>query len=249
MIDHQTYRQAPRLLPRLAILTILTILGCHRPSALPDLATFIAQEKSLYSQENQELLVRHFFNDRRDGFYFDIGCYDYKETSTTYFLEEHLGWSGIGVDAEGIHRKGWEQYRPRSKFFEFAVTDQSNQTIKFFRAYGLSATELDTESLGVWEDALKIKAAEVEVPTITMDDLLDREGVEKVDFLSMDINGAEIIALEGFDIERFHPDLVHVEAPEHRQEQLLSYFGQHGYRRIDEYLQYDQVNWYFTPKS
>jgi FkbM family methyltransferase len=174
---------------------------------------------------------------------------NYKETSTTFYLEEHLHWSGIAIDAEDIHRPGWEKHRPRSKYFTYAVTDKSNETIKFFRAYGLSATELDTDSLHVWEETLKMKAVEVEVPTITLDDLLEQEGVEKIDFLSIDINGAEVIALAGFDIERYRPELVHVEAAEHRYDALLAYFDQHSYQRIDDYLEYDSVKWYFTPKT
>ena len=53
---------------------------------------------------------------------------------------------------------------------------------------------------------------EIKVPTVTIDDLLERNGVEKIDFLSMDIEGFQLTALKGFDIQRYRPELVCIEA-------------------------------------
>ena len=216
-----------------------------------DLATFMANEETAYTDGPRagkgELLIRYFFRDRKDGVYLDVGCSHYRVNSTTYYLEEHQGWSGIGVDPLERLRADWVRHRPRSKFFAYAVTDKSGESIKFFSAGGLSATEIDTKNLKHWQGLKGFEPKEVEVPTITIDDLLAQEGVEKIDFLSMDINGAEPIALAGFDIERFAPDLVHVEASAHRQEELTAYFAKHDYVRIEEYLEYDSTNWYFIP--
>ena len=170
-----------------------------------------------------------------------------KANYTTYYLEAHQGWRGIGIDARSDLEESWARERPRSKFFAYAVTDESGKTIRFFEAGGLSATEIDTRNLEMWKQQKRFEPREVEVPTITLDDLLDREGVSAIDFLSMDINGAEPVALAGFDIVRFAPDLVHVEAATHRQDELLAYFSQHGYERVEAFLPYDRVNWYFTP--
>lgn len=230
-----------------AVLLVAGLAGSGAYAA-DDLAQFLAQRKNLYSHGQEELLIRHFFGDRRNGFYVDIGCFDFHKGSTTYYLEQHLNWSGIGVDAQETYRADWEKYRPRSKYFAYAVTDKSGETITLLKAGPFSSTELDTTNLRKWQNITGFEPGKVEVPTITINDLLDREGVEKIDFLSIDINGAEPIALAGFDIERFAPELVHVEASPHRQEELKVYFAQHGYVRIDAYLEYDKVNWYFTPK-
>lgn len=65
----------------------------------------------------------------------------------------------------------------------------------------------------------------------------------------MDIEGSEMPALAGFDIDRFHPELVCVESRPKNREALLAYFKGHGYRQIEKYLNYDTANWYFTPAS
>ena len=94
-----------------------------------------------------------------------------------------------------------------------------------------------------------IKGREVEVPSITLNDLLEKNGVSEIDFLSMDIEGSEPGALAGFDIGRFKPELVCIEAGISTRDQILTYFTANGYERIDAYLPYDKVNWYFKPKD
>ncbi len=237
----------------LLAMTAPLLLPASCALAEDDLATFMANEKTVYADGplagSGELLVRYFFRDRNDGFYVDIGCSHYSVNSTTYHLEEHQGWSGIGVDPLEYLRPGWAKHRPRSKFFAYAVTDKSGESIKFFSAGGLSASEVDTKNLEHWQELKEFEPKEVEVPTITINDLLDQQGVKKIDFLSMDINGAEPVALAGFDIKRFAPKLVHVEASPHRKEELAAYFAKHDYVRIDAYLKYDAINWYFIPKK
>ena len=76
----------------------------------------------------------------------------------------------------------------------------------------------------------------------------EQNGVAKIDFLSMDIEGAEPLALAGFDIERFRPELACIEAKPANREPILKYFADHGYKWIERYFQYDEHNYYFTPK-
>jgi hypothetical protein len=78
--------------------------------------------------------------------------------------------------------------------------------------------------------------------------VLERQKVGRIDLLSMDIEEHEPQALAGFDIDRFKPELVCVEAHPSVRNQLLRYFTGHGYVRIDKFLPYDELNWYFTPR-
>ncbi|MFQ5418340.1 MAG: FkbM family methyltransferase [Myxococcota bacterium] len=211
-----------------------------------DFEALLEKGTSLYAREKEEPIIRHFFKGRRDGFLVDIGCFDWRDTSTTLYLEKHLGWSGIAVDAQEAFSLGWQQHRPRSKFFAYAITDESGETVTFYQAGGISSTEL--WNIEQWQKVVgDFEPNVVKAPTITMNDLLDREGVKKIDFLSMDINGGEPAALAGFDIKRFRPDLVMIEVHERNKEPLSAYFRANGYERIDRYLKYDVTNWYFKP--
>jgi len=238
------------LLVAAGVLLLTAAVACGEDeSPQVDFDKLLTEGESLYSQKKQELIIRHFFRDRKGGYFVDIGCWLPKQASTTYYLEHHLGWSGLAVDASKEYGPVWEKERPRSAFYAYAVTDHSGDEITFFQAGPISSVE--HENIEIWEKILKkkIEPKEIHVPTITIDDLLEREHVEKVDFLSIDINGTEPAAMAGFDIRRYHPELVHIEMHPNNVKTLTEYFEANGYRRIDEYLEYDDTNWYFTPKS
>jgi len=211
----------------------------------------ILAEERLYSLFDEELIIRDFFQDRRDGFFLDVGCAWPIRASNTYYLEKHLGWRGIGIDALAGYAPGWKRERPDSRFFSYLVTDQSNQVETFFMAPnpGLSSTDREVASGGTF--GAKVEPEEVKIETTTLDDLLDREGVTKIDLLSMDIEGHEPKALAGFDIERFRPELVVIEGQvvAANEDEVQDYFEAHGYEQVEKYRRFDTVNRYFKPKS
>lgn len=213
--------------------------------------------KKLYSNNNEELIIRDFFNDRRNGIFLDVGSSHYRGASNTYYLEEHLGWSGIAVDALAEFALGYIENRPNTRFFSFIVTDHSWSIEPFYRVVenpGLSSydkgyLEGHKKYKPEWRNVLK-NIQVVYVPTITLTDLLEKNGISKIDFLSMDIEGNEPAALAGFDIKKFKPELVCIERRIERSgEEVLNYFSSHDYELIKKYLKYDNINWYFTPKK
>jgi FkbM family methyltransferase len=234
----------------LLVIVFFATWGCSdttntAPSATSARDDILTQGEKLYSQGNEELIIRHFFQDRRGGVFLDVGAFHWKNHSTTLYLEHHLGWSGVAIDAQEKYKKGYTQHRPATQFFSFFVSDHSDDVTEFYISGAVSsASEEHIRKFGK-EGELK----SVEVVTITLDRLLDQLGIEQIDFLSMDIEGSEPPALRGFDIERFKPKLVCIEAIGPGGEAFGPYFEEHGYERIDEYLEYDMVNWYYRPRS
>lgn len=199
--------------------------------------------KPRYSHGREESIIRDFFQDRRAGFFVDVGCWHPTSDSNTYYLEHHLGWSGIGIDALPEMARKWKRRRPGSRFFNFLVTDHSDTVDPFYRVEFTDISGIDKPA-----PERNLKWQQIEVPSITLDALLASNGVSRVDLLSMDIEGAELLALAGFDIDRFKPELVCIEAKVKGREAIKAYFAAHRYDRIERYAQYDQVNWYFTPR-
>jgi FkbM family methyltransferase len=227
------------------------LLVVFRPE-LDGVSDIVKKGQKVYSQFDEELLIRDHFADRHGGVFVDVGAADYKKMSTTYYLEERLGWSGLAIDALGDLAQGYLEHRPRTKFLNYLISDRSGVVQKFYRAPKYLevssadkavARDQQLESLG--DD----KVDELEVPSTTLNALLAQQGVRKIDFLSMDIEDHEPAALAGFDVNRFAPELVCIEAHPTVADDIFRYFANHGYRRIDEYLPYDSLNWYFTPRT
>lgn len=205
---------------------------------------------SLYSQGHEETLVRAFFRDRREGFFLDVGASHFEHNSTTYYLEKNLGWRGVAVDALEEFREDYERHRKATRFFAFFVTNQSGAPVDFFR-YNRD-TRISSGSLAQLRGLPRVKDRYIEtiqVPPVTLDQLLRAQEVEKIDFVSMDIEGAEPEALEGFDIGRHRPDLLCVEIQAYNRERVLRYFRSHGYEVIRSYQEVDSVNTYFRRRS
>ena len=244
-------RKAPTLL-KLSCVILLIVNSINLQTALVFANDILESGKKLYSENNEELIIRDFFNDRQGGVFVDIGCADYKDSSTTYYLEKHLGWSGIAVDALVDWAKGYMENRPKTKFYNFIVTDHSGKTESFYRSGDNMFLSSKYKSFIDWaakeKGHIQANYSIVYVPTITLTELLDKSGITKIDFLSIDIEGGEPKALAGFDIERFKPKLICIEAHSHGNK-IMVYFSQHGYERIEKYLKYDSRNWYFKPKE
>jgi FkbM family methyltransferase len=196
------------------------------------------------TEREEEWLIRDFFKDRRGGFFLDVGANHYQRYNKTYYLETKQGWSGIAIEPQREFAEGYRAFRPRTKFFPLFVSDTSNETA---RLYVLKNGPLVASSDKNFVSQFGVPDEVREVPTIALNDLLDKEGVRHVDFVSMDIELHEPYALKGFDIERFSPQLVCVEALAPVRQQILDYFAAHHYVIVGRYVWVDLENLYFQP--
>jgi len=198
-----------------------------------------------YSELNEELIIRDFFRNRQYGFFVDVGAGHYLQGSNTYFLELEQRWRGIAVDAIADYADDYRRHRPQTQFFPLFVSDKSDQTVDFFLAINNR-----TQSSGI-QNATGEAGTSVHqrIRTVTLDDLLGASSVTRFDFLNMDIELGEPAALAGFNIRKFRPALVCIEAHEPVREAIATYFEANGYRRLDKYLEVDPRNWYYTPRQ
>ena len=197
-----------------------------------------------YSQFAEEWIIRDFFQDRRGGVFVDVGANHYRDSSTTYYLEKNLGWSGLAIEPLAQFEADYKTHRPKTRFLPFFVSDVSDDVAKL---YVLDEHTVVSSSDKAFTERTGANPREMTVPTITLNDLLPRHGIEKFDFLSMDIELSEPKALAGFDLRRFSPELVCIEAHSEVRQFILDYFATNGYVIVGKYLSADEHNLYFTP--
>ena len=171
-----------------------------------------------------------YFGMKRDGFFVEIGAYDGVTFSNTYFFES-IGWDSILAEPNPSQYVACTENRLYSKVVNAAILGSNNIGTTI-----LSVCEgpggLDTLSYTVFGsehfkrvERSKAQIHQVEVLVLTMDDLL--QGVKKtIDFVSIDVEGAEILVLKGFDIEKYSPKLFIIEDNSHGCDKRVKTFLQ-----------------------
>ncbi len=187
-----------------------------------------------FGQNGEDCLLDTFFGFKRSGFFVDVGAFDGIHLSNTYVFEKR-GWSGICVEAARPYYEMCAANRPRSRCVHAACGAQEHEAVEFqFERGGLfSGTKVDAEWVSDTHARLGVPFAGFErakVPGTTLDRLLG-DGVREVDFISIDVEGAEIDVLAGCDLDRYRPRVLVIEAnSQAEREGIDDYLAKRGYR-------------------
>jgi FkbM family methyltransferase len=189
-----------------------------------------------HSQHGEDLILWDFFGRKLRGFFVDIGAHDGVSLSNTFFFES-LGWSGICVEANPELARRCAAARPGSRVVHAACGNRAaTSTAPLMVATGpewastRSFVSTSAENRAQLEQA-GIDLVPVEVPCTTMDALLGPE-VPTIDFVSIDVEGAELQVLQGFDFTRARPAVLVVEDNSRgTKREVADFLEAAGYRR------------------
>ncbi len=191
-----------------------------------------------------DFLINNVFNYekfglKRNGFFVDLACADGVNINNTYFLEKKLGWSGLLFEPNPGYEDSIKKYRT-SPLVTKCVTDVPNEIVQFRIDNGMlgGIVSDDTDNNEkVRGDQLK-NAKIIEIKTTTLINELDKINAPKIiDFLSLDIEGAEWIAMRSFDFKKYKFACMAIERPNESLDMMLD---QNGYRQV-AHLLYDVI--------
>jgi FkbM family methyltransferase len=156
-----------------------------------------------YSQLGQDRWVLEtVFPGVTDGFFVDVGSWEGTIDSNTKALEER-GWRGICIDP---FPKNMQDRTCR--MFKEAVDSRAGNRVVFRTADALGGID---QYLGLWKGKAQTQES-VELTTTTLAEILNRARAPSfVNFISLDIEGAELEALRGFPFDRYQIGTMAVE--------------------------------------
>jgi len=180
-----------------------------------------------YSQAGQDKWVAEFFNSKRNGYFLDIGAFDGVYYSNSYYLEKKLGWTGLLIEADPIYYKKLLKCRT-AKSINIAVSDKVGESL--FLSSSVSG-KIDEKG-------------DVTVKTDTLVNIFKQNNVPNViDYMSLDIEGAEYTALLAFPFKEYKTILLTVEhnaylGSTESKEKLYEILTKNNYVRVQEDVQH-----------
>jgi FkbM family methyltransferase len=163
--------------------------------------------KKSYSFGSVDLLINYYFKDKQKGVYLDVGCQHPISNNNTYLLYKK-GWSGINIDLDFKSIQLFNLARGKDVNINAAVSS-GKFTKELFFYHDKSAINTIEKKIADYQSA-KVKEVR-SVVTETLDNILTANLINKVDYLNIDVEGHEIDVLNGFDINKFSPDIVSIE--------------------------------------
>jgi FkbM family methyltransferase len=192
---------------------------------------FFIKKKS-YAMDNEDTAVLNYFKDKKYGFYVDVGCYHPTHRNNTYLLHRQ-GWSGVNIDTSQFSIDLFNYMRPKDFNYNCAISNK-NEVIKLF--YQKEFSQLSTTERDQAETVFQGNIKEKEVQAFTLDEILDRDKFKdiKIDFLDIDVEGADLKVLEGLSFDKFKPELVCVEihAKEIKQSDVYKFLIKKNYELL-----------------
>lgn len=163
-----------------------------------------------YTQNLEDYHLWLALADEGPGFYIDIGGgHPVADNVSLWFYER--GWRGLVVEPQAELARLYPKVRPRDIIYEGLVGRQSGtaELFVFPRLHGLTTT------VGANAEGSKVHGDDyrrVAMPMLTLADLCKAHGVDRIDFLKIDVEGAEADVIAGNDWGRFRPKVVVAEA-------------------------------------
>jgi len=156
-----------------------------------------------YGQFQQDLWVANAIGLRSPhGYYVDVGSADGEEGSNTKLLDT-MGWKGVCIDpfAHNMASRTCQVYKQ-------PVFSESGKTVAFKAAGDLGGIAADLAT----HKTTASKAATVELVTATLDEILEKaKAPTHINYMNIDVEGAEYDVLRGFSLDRYQVDSFTIE--------------------------------------
>jgi hypothetical protein len=188
-----------------------------------------------FSQARQDEAVVTFLKGKRNGYFVDLASNDATLLSNTYSLEKKYGWSGLCIEPNPIY---WANLTYRDCQVVGAVVGNQRMEEVYFRFDngdhgGITGERFDNHNI--------FKERSVPKYTVTLKEILQRFHAPKhIDYLSLDVEGAEEFIMSNFPLQEYSISIMTVERP---KESLRALLEKHGFKYLKRLSSWGESLW------
>jgi FkbM family methyltransferase len=197
------------------------VAACLQPTA-----------RQSWSQFGEDLVARDILG-LEPGYYVDVGCNEPIRWSNTFLFYLH-GWNGLLVDGNRDLIEACRRERPADCAVCCLLGEADGEgEIAIYDEHALSSA-VATHNERRRGEARLLETRKVPIRTLTSL-LEEHRAPNDIAFLSIDVEGMDLMVLRGLDFGRFRPRLIAVEDAtfdplDPRQSAIAGLLTGHGYR-------------------
>lgn len=161
-----------------------------------------------FSQRKQDWLLVELVKDKSDGYFVDLAANDWIKFSNTFLVEYFNNWKGLCIEPNPKYLENLLSYR-KCQIFTNPVTDKRGDKVTF--SFGNNEFG---GIVGKDYDNKEVNGAGADLSTVTLTDMLDQAKAPSViDYMSLDVEGAEYQAMLGLNFTKYAIQIIMIERP------------------------------------
>ena len=202
-----------------------------------NISVLLAMDKNheKFSGWGQDLTVFDLLGSIRDGYFIDLAARHPLETSNSRALERDLGWRGVCIEANERYHNKIAALRTCTAVAAI-VADRYYPDIEYAMSKGAGGIVMKNASNVDPDGRLADRQGEkssVKTEAAALSSILEAVSApSKIDYMSLDVEGAEDLVLSSFPFDRYNITLMNIEGPfgKDSKASLVSLLRSKGYR-------------------
>ena len=169
---------------------------------------FLLKRKS-YSMEGEDLELLKLTKNINQGFYVDAGCYHPLRLNNTYLLYKKK-WNGLNIDLSEFTIDLFNYMRPDDVNVHSAISNSESEVIVYHQK---KISQLTTIKKNIAQERMTGQIKERKMISKKLTTILNNSRFcnRKIDFLNIDLEGADMSALQSLDFKIYRPKIICVE--------------------------------------
>ena len=190
------------------------------------------RKKVSYSMDKEDIIVEEYFKCKNEGFYVDVGCYHPLQRNNTMLLYQK-GWRGINIDISDFSIKLFKFLRPDDFNLNVAISNEEGEIDMFFQK---KLSQLSTIKENYAKNTFQGNILNKKILSRRLTSILDQGKYkdQKIDFLNIDVEGADFEVLQSLDLNKYSPELICIEVIEKDLENsdVFNFLYKNRYKKI-----------------
>jgi FkbM family methyltransferase len=168
-------------------------------------------KRNSYSQWGEDLIIDKFFQNKKNGFYLDVGGY-HPYTFNNTLLLHRKGWRGINVDINPTSIDLFNIARPNDVNICSTIDEKKRNFKMYFDGPFSSVNTLNEEFYNSAKKRYFKNTKFLSVKSKTIDEVIKISKVDQyIDFINIDVEGSDFEILKQIDLQKYQVKLLAVE--------------------------------------